>query len=134
MDFYREWRASQDKRREENKVRSGGLQVKSGKQNLQLEFDAIDGFVVDGEYILCHTSDEKKFLIDMSMDKLEKSLPDNSFFRLNRQFLLHRQVIVGFDKIENGKLLILVKSSSIPESITVSRTRAPEFKKWYSRE
>ena len=126
MDFYREWRASQRMRLEENKVKSGGLRVKSGKQNLQLDFDAIEGFVVDGEYILCHTSEGKKFLIDMSMDKLEKSLPVNSFFRLNRQFLLHRQAIMGFEKIENGKLRILVKSSSIPESINLSRTRAPE--------
>lgn len=133
MDFYREWRLSQSKRMEENKIRSGGLRVKSGKQALQLEFDAIDGFIVDGEYILCHTSDGKKFLIDLSMDKLEKSLPINSFFRLNRQFLLHRQVIVGFEKVENGKLRILVKSSSIPAPINVSRTRAPEFKQWYSQ-
>lgn len=132
MDFYREWNASQKKRFEESKMRSGGLRVKAGKQDLQLEFHSIAGFLVDGEYILCYTSDGKKFLIDMSMDKLETLLPDNLFFRLNRQFLLHRQTILGFEKAENGKLRILTKSSSFSAPINVSRTRAPEFKRWFA--
>jgi hypothetical protein len=132
MDFFREWQSSQRKLTEENKLRSGGLRVKTGKQDLQLAFDTIGGFVVDGEYILCYTSEGKKFLIDMSMDKLEKLVPANTFFRLNRQFLLHRQAILGFEKAENGKLKILTKSISFSAPITVSRTRAPEFKRWFS--
>jgi hypothetical protein len=131
LDFYREWQASRQQRSEENKIKAGGLRVKSGKQDLLLEFDKIAGFAVDGEYILCHTIEAKIFLLDLSMDKLEKVLPGLLFFRLNRQCLLHRQVITGFKKVENGKLKIMVNSTSFPQSVNVSRTRAPEFKRWF---
>ena len=96
-----------------------------------LEFDEIAGFAVDGEYILCYTIKGKSFLLDLSMDKLEKELPSLLFFRLNRQCLLHRQVITGFEKVENGKLKIMVNSTSFAQSVNVSRTRAPDFKRWF---
>jgi hypothetical protein len=131
MDFYRAWQASHHKQIEENKVMAEGLRVKSGKHDMMLGFDEIAGFTVDGEYILCYTLAGKTFLLDLSMDKLEKVLPRVLFFRLNRQYLLHRQLIVGFEKADNGKLRITIKSTCFPHPINVSRTRAPEFKRWF---
>lgn len=134
LHFYREWQASQLKRAEENKIKLGGLRVKSGKQEIVLDFEEIAGFSVDGEYILCHTLNGKKFLLDQSMEKLEKVLPSLWFFRLNRQFLLHRQIIIGFEKVENGKLNVIIKPSPFSSPINVSRTRASEFKHWFQPE
>ena len=135
VHFYREWRTSESKRVEENKIKKGGLNVKSGKQELFLNYGDIAGFNVDGDYILCYTIDNKKFLLDQSMDKLEKFLPTSSFFRLNRQTLIHRQIVSGFEKDVNGKLNILIKShSSISSPLNVSRTRASSFKTWFQSE
>lgn len=135
MHFYREWRISESSRTEQNKIKTGGLKVKSGKQEMLLPYDEIAGFAVDGDYITCFTMGNKKFLLDQSMDKLEQILPTSSFFRLNRQTLLHRQVITGFEKVENGKLNILLQSSAAISSPTnVSRTRASSFKNWFQPE
>ncbi len=135
IHFYREWRTAENKRIEENKIKTGGLKVKSGKQELLLNYEEIAGFIVDGEYIICFTMATKKFLLDQSMDKLEKQLPASWFFRLNRQFLLHRQIISGFEKAENGKLNILLKTfTPLSSSIKVSRTRASDFKTWFQGE
>ncbi len=135
IHFYREWRISEGKRVEENKVKKGGLNVKSGKQELFLNYGDIAGFTVDGDYIICYTMDDKKFLMDQSMDKLEKNLPMSTFFRLNRQTLIHRQIVSGFEKGMNGKLNILIKSpSAIPSPTNVSRTRASSFKAWFQAE
>jgi DNA-binding LytR/AlgR family response regulator len=131
MHFYREWRTAEYKRMEENKIKIGGIKVRSGKQEFLLNYDEVAGFMVDGEYILCFTMASKKFLLDQSMDKLEKLLPGSWFFRLNRQFLLHRQIISGFEKAENGKLNILIKFTPIASPIKVSRTRASTFKNWF---
>ena len=98
IHFYSEWRISESKRVEENKIKKGGLNVKSGKQELFLNYGDIAGFNVDGDYIICYTMDGKKFLLDQSMDKLEKFLPTSSFFRLNRQTLIHRQIVYWFRK------------------------------------
>ena len=135
MHFYHEWRTAENKRAEENKIKTGGLKVRSGKQELVLNYEEIAGFSVDGEYIICLTMSGKKFLLDQSMDKLEKLMPGAWFFRLNRQFLVHRQIISGFEKAENGKLNILTKSlAPLSSPITVSRTRAPAFKTWFQPE
>jgi len=135
MHFYREWRISENNRVEENKIKTGGINVKSGKQELLLSYGEIAGFAVDNDYITCFTMSNKKFLLDQSMDKLEQLLPTSSFFRLNRQTLLHRQVIAGFEKAENGKLNILLKSiSAISSPTNVSRTRASSFKAWFQVE
>jgi hypothetical protein len=135
IHFYREWRISESKRLEENKIKKGGLNVKSGKQELFLNYGDIAGFNVDGDYIICYTMDGKKFLLDQSMDKLEKSLPTGPFCRLNRQTLIHRQVVTGFEKGANGKLNVLIKSlSAISSPLNVSRTRASSFKTWFQAE
>jgi len=135
IHFYSEWRISENKRVEENKIKKGGLNVKAGKKELFLNYSDIAGFNVDGDYIICYAMDGKKFLLDQSMDKLEKSLPTSTFFRLNRQTLIHRQIVSGFEKDVNGKLNILIKSlSSISSPLNVSRTRASSFKRWFQAE
>jgi len=133
--FYREWSISESKRVEENKLKKAGLNVKSGKQEFFLTYGNIAAFSVDGEYIICYTVDGKKFLLDQSMDRIEKSLPTSTFFRLNRQTLIHRQIVTGFEKDVNGKLNVLIKSpSSISSPLNVSRTRASSFKAWFQAE
>jgi DNA-binding LytR/AlgR family response regulator len=132
LHFYNQWRISEINRLEENKIKKGGMNVRSGKQELFLTYSDIAGFSVDGDYIICYTLEGKKFLLDQSMDKLENFLPASSFFRLNRQTLIHRQIVSGFEKGVNGKLDILIKSfSAISSPLNVSRTRASSFKSWF---
>lgn len=119
-------------RHEEQKVRLEGFSVKQGKQNLSIAFEDIGGFYVDGDYTILITNHQKKYLLDQSLDKIEKTLPIGYFFRLNRQFLLNRQLIKGFSRIENGKLNVLLQSSDhFPAVVQVSRTKAPAFKTWF---
>lgn len=132
MHFYREWQIAEQKRLEENKVKAGGLRVKRGKQELILSFEEVAGFVVDGDYVVCFTQRGDKFFLDQSMDKVASVLPQPSFYRLNRQFLVHRQIISGFEKAENGKLSIVLKTSSFSPKIVVSRIKASDFKKWFN--
>jgi hypothetical protein len=129
--YYQKWQDSEELRKRENEIKAGGFKVSSSKKDLLIPFEEISGFYIDGEYSVVVTHDRKKFLIDSSLDKVEKILPLNIFFRLNRQFILHRQVIAGFEKGENGKINVLLKEHDLlPKSIPVSRTKAPEFKTW----
>ncbi|MFN7115562.1 MAG: LytR/AlgR family response regulator transcription factor [Saprospiraceae bacterium] len=118
-------------RQEAQKVLVEGFPVKQGKQHLSIAFNEIIGFYVDGDYTILITNQNKKYLLDQSLDKIEKNLPADYFFRLNRQFILNRQIIKGFNKIENGKLNALLQSSDyFPEMVQVSRLKAPAFKTW----
>ena len=100
-----------------------------------MDFDIIAGFFVDADYTVLLTTEPKKYLLDKSLDKIEQSLPSEFFFRLNRQYIIHRNTVKGFTKIENGKLNVLFfPSIYLPEQVPVSRTKAPEFKAWFQPE
>ena len=132
--YYIRWNDSEKMRMEEKKIRQDGFAVKSGKQNLNLSFSEIAGVYVEGDYAILVTTNNKKHLLDQSLDKVEKLLPPELFFRVNRQFILHRNKISGYEKEENGKLNIMITNSEIlPSSTVISRIKAPAFKKWYQK-
>ncbi|RCR67539.1 LytR/AlgR family response regulator transcription factor [Larkinella punicea] len=131
--FYVQFQQADRTKHEALRIRQEGFIVRSGKQNIAVPFDEITGFYVDGEYTMLLTDQQKRYVIDQSLDKLEDELPGEWFFRLNRQYILHRQTLTAFDRLENGKLNVRLKGTpGFPESIQVSRTKAPAFKKWFS--
>jgi len=112
-----------------------GLLVRSGRQTVHLSYADIRGFWVEGDYTLVGTHDRKQYVADASLDKLEMEVPAGSFFRANRQYLLHRHCITGFERQANGKLLLQLRVvAHFPESVAISRTKAPAFRKWFSAE
>lgn len=133
--FYDQLQLADRNRDEALRIRQEKFMVRSGKQNVVVPFDEIAGFYVDGDYTMMLTDQQKRYVVEQSLDKLETELPAEWFFRLNRQYLLHRQSLAAFDRIENGKLNVRLKTTpGFPESIPVSRTKAPDFKKWFSVE
>lgn len=132
LHYIRELSSLNTKREKENQLRSQGLFVRSGRKEIQLDFINIAGFGVDGHYTVVYTIDEKRFYLDDSLDRITEKLPEKTFFRLNRQFILNRATIHGFKRQENGKILALLNQNSLlPGQISVSRTKAPFFKKWF---
>lgn len=119
-------------RREEKKVRAEGFTVKHGKQNLLIPFADIVGFYAEEGYTVLLTWEKKKYFPDKSLDKIEETMPEELFFRLNRQYIVHRKALTGFKRTGDGKLDVLVKAfEHFPDAIQVSRTRAVSFKNWF---
>lgn len=133
--LFRSWQEAmqtQNNTSEEVDDKTIGLLVKSGKQSLLIPFSSILYIWVDGHYTLLYTEDQRKYFVDLSLDKVEEHLPAEDFFRVNRQYIIHRQAIQGYQRLENGKLQILVKPlPDLPAELTMSRTKAPEFKRWF---
>ena len=132
MHYYAEWKQSEMQRSHEKKVRAEGFTVKQGKQNLLIQFDDIFGFYAEERYTVLLTWENKKYFPDKSLDRIEESVPGEQFFRLNRQYILHRKAVTGFKRTGDGKLDVLVKAfDNFPKAIQVSRTRAVPFKNWF---
>lgn len=130
--YYSEWQRTEQLRAEEKIIRQQGIQVRTGRQDISVAFPEIQGFYVDGDYTILVTVQSKKYVLDQSLDKVEQSVPAELFFRPNRQCILNRQAIEGFKRIENGKLsLLLHNTEHFPETLQVSRTKAPAFKAWF---
>ncbi|MEO7766979.1 MAG: LytTR family DNA-binding domain-containing protein [Ferruginibacter sp.] len=132
MHYYSEWKQSELERQEEKKVRSAGFTVKHGKQSLLIPFSDMLGFYTENGYSVLVTWQNKKYFPDKSLDKIEAALPDEFFFRLNRQYIAHRNAVTGFKRTADGKIDVLVKApENFPDTIPVSRTRAVSFKNWF---
>jgi DNA-binding LytR/AlgR family response regulator len=135
MHYYAEWRQSEAYRQEEKKVRLEGFAVKQGKQNLLIVFSDILCFYAEEGYTVLLTWQNKKYILDRSLDKIETTLPVEFFFRLNRQYIVHRKAITGFKRTGDGKLDVLVNATEyLPAAIQVSRTKAAGFKNWFEPE
>jgi DNA-binding LytR/AlgR family response regulator len=132
MHYYAEWKQSETQRLEEKKVRLEGFTVKQGKQNLLISFDDILCFYAEEGYTVLLTWQNKKYIKDSSLDKIEAGLPAEFFFRLNRQYIVHRKGITGYKRTGDGKLDVLVAATEyLPPAIQVSRTKAVIFKSWF---
>ena len=109
--------------------------VRHGKQDLMINFEDLAGLFVDNEYVAaCHIRGQKYYLNE-SLDKVERKLPSLYFFRLNRQFIVHRQLVTGFKRAENGKIKVLLgDGENFPAEVPVSRTKAVAFKDWFRPE
>jgi len=132
LHYYQAMKQQENLRVEDKKFREEGFRVKDGKQDFVIGFSQVIGFFVDGEYTTIVTTETKKYLLNRSLDKIEKTLPYEMFFRLNRQFIVHRNVVKGFTRIENGKLNVALSPSEyFPGHVQVSRTKAAAFKNWF---
>ncbi|MDR2894333.1 MAG: LytTR family DNA-binding domain-containing protein [Alistipes sp.] len=87
-----------------------------------------------------HTTDEKvtatdhegtTLPMDRSLEKLLKVLPDDDFFRANRQFIVARGAIADISVWFGSRLSLNLKVRT-PERIVISKDRVPEFKRWFT--
>lgn len=132
LHYYQQWQQSEEKIKKDTAIKTAGFKVSTAKKDLLFSFEDIGGFYVDGDYSVVVTMEKKNFFVDSSLDKVEKNLPASAFFRLNRQYIVHRQLISGYEKADNGKINVLLKDSDpLPCAIPVSRTKAPGFKSWF---
>ena len=132
MHYYAEWRQSETQRHEDKKIRTNGFTVRLGKQNILIPFTDILGFYSEEGYTILLTSENKKYFPDKSLDKIEPLLPDELFFRLNRQYIVHRKALTGFKRMNDGKIDVLVDAfENFPKAIQVSRIKAIPFKNWF---
>ena len=132
IHYYRSWQNTQEILEKQRQIKSKGFVIKVGKKDLQLDFDELAGFYVDGNYVHACTLSGKQYYLDQSLNEIEGQLPSDLFFRLNRQYLVHRHLISGFRRLNNGKITVLLNRNNLVETeIPVSRTKAPQFKNWF---
>ncbi len=72
----------------------------------------------------------KTVVIGKPLDVIAEQLDPGMFFRANRQFVVAHKAIEGITVWFGGKLRLTL-SVPVPEEITISKSRVPEFKEWY---
>lgn len=67
--------------------------------------------------------------LDYSLDQVENLLDKNSFFRVNRQFIIHIDAIKKMTAYYNSRLLVQLHPPT-HDDVIISRERVTDFKNW----
>lgn len=106
--------------------------VRSGDKFIPVPANEIAYFSFSDKLTFLTTFALKRFMLDHTLDELEKLVDPSQFFRLNRQYIAAFFSIKVVHNYFNGKLKVMV-DPEIPEGIIVSKERAQSFKAWLSR-
>jgi DNA-binding LytR/AlgR family response regulator len=103
--------------------------VKSGQNITTIQADEIHHFETQDSISFLVTNAGGRYIIDYTLDQLEKILLPKDFFRINRKVILHIQAVEKASTYFNGRLSISAKLLEGDANI-VSRERVADFKIW----
>jgi len=106
--------------------------VKQGQKLVSIDIGEIAYFFSDGRLNFFKTTDNRKFVVDYTMDELEEMIDPKLFFRISRAFYVSVSCI---DRIEEyfGNRLILSLRPALDKEALVSREKVADFKKWMGK-
>jgi two-component system, LytTR family, response regulator len=104
--------------------------VKLGEHIRSITTDQISLFFADGRDVYLVTSQNRKFIIDYTLEALEDILDPKIFFRLNRTFILQINSIKDVLVYSNSRLKITLHQD-FDREIIVSREKVADFKLWF---
>ncbi|MCS3798248.1 LytR/AlgR family response regulator transcription factor [Niastella sp. OAS944] len=106
--------------------------VKHAQKLVSVDVEEIAYFYSDGRLNFFKTTDNRKFVVDYTMDDLEEMLDPNQFFRISRAFYV---AVNSIDQIHDyfGNRLLLNLKPAVDKEAIVSREKVTDFKKWMGK-
>lgn len=104
--------------------------VKLGDHIRSITSDQIALFYADGRDVYLVTTQNRKFIIDYTLETLEDLLEPKIFFRINRTYILHINSIKDVIVYSNSRLKITL-TQEFDKEIIVSREKVAPFKEWF---
>ena len=106
--------------------------VKQAQKLVSIEVDDIAYFYSDGRLNFFKTRDNRKFIVDYTMDELSDMLDPEKYFRISRSFYVS---VDSIDQIHDyfGNRLLLNLIPALDKEALVSREKVMDFKKWMGK-
>src|SRR6476661_5898518 len=106
--------------------------VKHAQKLVSVEVDEIAYFFSDGRLNFFKTFDNKKFVVDYTMDELNEMLDPDKYFRISRSFFISVNSVAQIHDYFGNRLMLQLKPETDKEAI-VSREKVTEFKNWLGK-
>ena len=106
--------------------------VKSGQSMKSIPTEDAAYFMIESQLVFLITQDNRRYLVEHTLDELEKSLDPNQFFRINRQMIIALSSVSAIHPYFNSRLKLDL-SPSLDSEILVSRMKVSDFKSWLDR-
>lgn len=106
--------------------------IKSGNKLLYKSASNVNYFYADGKEVYLVEQDNRKYLVDHSLDELENSLDPNLFFRISRKIIINIETVQEVRGFSSARLEVKSQKGSA-HPLLISRGRVKEFKAWLDR-
>ncbi len=105
--------------------------VKSGHGLKPVTVDDAAYFLIDDQLVFLYDKSGKRYLLENTLDDIEKHVDPEKFFRINRQMIVALSAIKAIHPYFNSRLkLELVPVLDLEDEVIVSRMKAADFRKW----
>ncbi|MEM9361150.1 MAG: LytTR family DNA-binding domain-containing protein [Bacteroidota bacterium] len=114
----------------------GKLKVEYGGKITLVGYEEIAFVYTENKIAYIVKTDGTSVFTDFTLNEIEDKINAHSFYRANRQTILHASAIEQVQAIENGKLSVKLKSDISKEKaqqINISRYKKQEFLDWFEK-
>lgn len=103
--------------------------IKMGQHLKMVNVDDAECFYSENKGTYIHTTENRSYLLENTLEQLENELDPKQFFRVSRKFIVHISAIKDIVVYTNSRLKIILPSYKEDEVI-VSRERVNDFREW----
>ena len=104
--------------------------VYRGSTLRSLKVENIAWFRTAGKHVVLCDRSGQEFLVDFTLDHLQSVLDPESFFRINRQYIVALEAIGEMENYSKGRLRLHLSPPPSDAEVVVSVDKAPLFKSW----
>jgi len=106
--------------------------VKMGDLINHVEIGEIAYFKAEDNEVLLVTDDNKRYVVDYSLEQLIGLVNPDEFFRANRSYLVKLKSIKKISKYFNSRLHLELNPET-EEQVLISRVKVPDFMNWMDK-
>lgn len=106
--------------------------IKSGENLNFVRTSEIAYFLSESSYSFLVTKSGNRYILDGTLDQIERDLNPDLFFRINRKQIIGIESIERISAHVNNRLKLTLRPAEKEETV-VSRTRVAQFKEWLDR-
>jgi len=106
--------------------------VKFGDHLQYKSIQDISYFYADGKVVYLVTHDNKRFIVEYTLEELEDILDPEIFHRINRKVIVHLEAVRDVRLYSNSRLRLSLRPA-LEGDIVVSREKVSAFKAWLDR-
>jgi DNA-binding LytR/AlgR family response regulator len=107
--------------------------VKVGEHLKVIPVENISYFFSLEKATFLQTRENRRFVIDQTLEQLEKLLDPRQFFRLNRAYYVQHDAIQDIIHYTNSRLKTVLLPAAPEGDVLISRERVPAFRAWLER-
>lgn len=103
--------------------------VKIGQHLKVITTDEIECFFSENKGTYIHTTDNRDYLIDTTLEVLENEINPKDFYRVSRKFIIPLKSIKEIVLYSNSRLKVILPTYK-DDDVVVSREKVSDFKEW----